>query len=610
MRRYDREVEAGTDATGRARSSPLAWVVVAIVGMLGSLGFAAVDRPPADGLGTAAERFLPADGAVSTLTLSTGESWIVETAISPGASAALQQPGVPGEQLLGSLLEEGGDDAALTVRFLRQLLTDPTGGNGQITELSTIGADGIRLRTVTGTPNGFVYTPGVLVLPATVRDGSVWRSSGDALPQGLIEYRHEASATAAPGVGGGCLLVDSEMVYLMPTDVEVRVVEATTWCPGLGSVAMASSIDAMTPDGPTAIDAVSIVGAPIGDPLDLVPPPPWSPPADWFANDPSFVIADPLFGESQLPHPVATPAVVTSTGIAVLVVDRELEAWRTDGERQVRAWMAHPGGVIVALGGAGELVLATTSTRLVVAYDDGGARRWQAAFDDVVLDAPVDDGAGGLIAVALDGEVRRLDAADGSTLWTARIGSDAEARAVVVGARDRDPVVIVGGRDGRVLALDLDTGDVRWSADTDPVGAIGVFGGEVVVAGIIGGITALDAATGTAAWDDPSTGIVERFAAADGVLVGLHSDGITAWTADGDEAWRLDGADEGLVGDGSTVVVLSPDLVRAIDGSGAVVAQWSVPTAWSGITRALVATPTGVWVVDSDHAVTAIEATP
>ena len=221
-----------------------------MLGVLGSLGFAAVDAPPADDLGTLAERFLPADGAAATLTLSTGEQWIVETAISVGTSAALQQPGVPGEQLLGSLLEEGGDAAAMGARFVRQLLTDASGSLPQITELSTIGADGLRLRTVTGTPNGFVYTPGVLVLPATVHPGSTWRSSGEALPQQLLAYRHEASAAAAPAsAGDGCLVVDSTIVYTDPqaADAELlRVLETSTWCPGLGVVASEATVETPT----------------------------------------------------------------------------------------------------------------------------------------------------------------------------------------------------------------------------------------------------------------------------------------------------------------------------------------------------------------------------
>lgn len=78
--------------------------------------------------------------------------------------------------------------------------------------------------------------------------------------------------------------------------------------------------------------------------------------------------------------PGNTPPVVTNSGVLVrtTVAGQDLVGFGTGAERDVALrWRAHPGGMVLEVAGFGDVLVATTSTRRVVAYDDRGVRLWE-----------------------------------------------------------------------------------------------------------------------------------------------------------------------------------------------------------------------------------------
>jgi outer membrane protein assembly factor BamB len=101
------------------------------------------------------------------------------------------------------------------------------------------------------------------------------------------------------------------------------------------------------------------------------------------------------------------------------------------------------------------------------------------------------------------GEVIALSAVDGSEVWRVEVGS--EVLAPPVGGED---LVFVHTEDGRLIALERDTGAVRWSFENPvPVLALRgtsapVYGNGVVYAGFANGmVSAIRAATGEPVWE-------------------------------------------------------------------------------------------------------------
>lgn len=85
---------------------------------------------------------------------------------------------------------------------------------------------------------------------------------------------------------------------------------------------------------------------------------------------------------------------------------------------------------------------------------------------------------GGLVVVGgLDGEVIALDAANGAEKWHARVGNEVIAAPVIA-----DGLVFVRSNDGRVTAFDAGSGERRWFWSRE-VPALSVRGNDSVVIG-------------------------------------------------------------------------------------------------------------------------------
>ena len=116
-------------------------------------------------------------------------------------------------------------------------------------------------------------------------------------------------------------------------------------------------------------------------------------------------------------------------------------------------------GEILTLRAFGDVIMVTTSERLVLAYSDAGVRLWQLRLDEIVAAPPVRVSDADVVLVDLAGEVRRLVIATGAVVWQHSLGSDVTV-APAVGAG----VVVVMDRGQVTTGLDATTGQ----AEVDP----------------------------------------------------------------------------------------------------------------------------------------------
>jgi outer membrane protein assembly factor BamB len=225
--------------------------------------------------------------------------------------------------------------------------------------------------------------------------------------------------------------------------------------------------------------------------------------------------------------------------------------------RSVRVlWDSHSGlaeGYVFAPAGVGEALYAASRNGTVMRLDAAtGAERWRVRTSGLLL-AGVGADASLAVVASEKGEVIALDAASGEVRWRAKVSSEvlappalggglvlvrsADSRIFAFGARDgkrawvyqrspsslvvRSPAGIsllgdaayVGFPAGKLVALGLASGSVRWEATvavprgatelervTDIVGSPAVMGREVCAAAFQGRVACYDTQTGNQTW--------------------------------------------------------------------------------------------------------------
>jgi outer membrane protein assembly factor BamB len=422
---------------------------------------------------------------------------------------------------------------------------------------------GVDLLGVSTPTEGFVYSPGLTLLPADVHAGSRWSSAGSA--GNALDYRSEMQAAAADG---GCLAVTGELRYLSKDGQLGRIVSLNqTWCPGQGIVAESQSFaDVST--------TTSRIEAPApGTPTTTNTPIQWASPQRWTAGQFGTVSINPTFGEDQM---VSTPANVTPVrtesglviratygqGDLVATTPKSLTDWTS-------VWRAHPGGSILTLTAFGNVIIATTSNRQVVAYSDVGIRLWQFAVDDLAQTPPVRAGDQEAILVDLAGVMRSFDLGTGALHWQHDVGSDVNV-APAVGSG----VVVIMDRGGTTTAFDVATGTRRWYVQMLGRGA--TFIGDTVVVLQDQAAHGLAIDTGLHRWVRPFFGTltgVTRFA--DLVVVATKSECILINHA-GMIVKRLDPA-LALTPTQDHLAVWGIGEAQVLDKNGVAVTRWSLP---------------------------------
>lgn len=179
---------------------------------------------------------------------------------------------------------------------------------------------------------------------------------------------------------------------------------------------------------------------------------------------------------------------------------------RPEGERDVG-----PGGGVTVAGG---VVYAATSYRQLAALEAGSGRVvWTADLDTPARGAPV-AGAGHVFVVTQTNEVYALNQSDGSVAWTyagieETAGLLSAANPAISGNR-----VIVPFSSGEIMAINIKDGEPAWidgvsrgfrtlalSGLADVSASPVVSGNTVYATGVSGRIVAVDVRTGQRRWE-------------------------------------------------------------------------------------------------------------
>lgn len=340
-----------------------------------------------------------------------------------------------------------------------------------------------------------VYSPALVELPARVSVGDTWES------RGTVGGRRYRSALSASPAEPGCLQVTGTIVETTSTGQPgtSRVVRRT-WCEGRGI-----TVD-QTVRGTVSVRVEPTPRPPVDPTLRTADEPwTWTDPARWRRRDFDLMSADASLGSGAMTGtPSQVPPVVTASGLVfrptsgddlVATTPKSIDRWTA-------VWRMHPGGTILSVAAFGDVVVATTSQRDVVAYSDAGIRLWAVSLDDVAFRPPVrvDDRR---IAVGdAAGAVRLLELRTGRQVWRQSVG--AQLGAPLVGD---SRVVVVMDAGGRTTALSADTGDRLWSEELP--GILGAILGDVVVVRNQATLEALDLRTGRHRWLISQTGTLD-----------------------------------------------------------------------------------------------------
>jgi outer membrane protein assembly factor BamB len=213
----------------------------------------------------------------------------------------------------------------------------------------------------------------------------------------------------------------------------------------------------------------------------------------------------------------------------------------------------------------GLVFFATRDGALVAVDAASGKQRWRVATGpdkplpwghetgDYYIASPVLAGNGVVIFGAGDGSVRALDEKSGKAIWRTEIGERIRSTPAV-----SDGLVFAGTVEGRLHALGLKDGAVRWTFDTEGTkldsakfgydrrtiqSSPAVANGVVYFGARDGWVYAVDAGDGKERWryDHHISWIITSPAVADGVVYDASSDGafVQALNAsDGTERWR------------------------------------------------------------------------
>lgn len=491
----------------RPRWLPL--LVVALVTALVAGGLVAAGRVGAATTSSAATAYLPADGFATYLQRST-------TVGSETATSTLVQESA---RLHGATVI-GGLDWTLGVKVVGVLGSAPfermrfwrTTGS----EIGNLGSsqqqvrvyrvdDAVELLAESDQGGADVYSPALVELPAQVADGTAWSSEGTV---GSRRYRSELRAVAAEA---GCLQVQGTLVETTAAGQPgtTRTIQRT-WCQQRGVVA-----EQVVRGGVSV--RTDTVAPPAADPAlrTVAETWTWSDPERWKRRDFDLMSADASLGSGPMAGaPGAVPPVLTASGLVIRTTsgDDLVATTPKTVDRWTSVWRMHPGGTLLSLAAFGDVLVATTSQRSVVAYSDAGVRLWTLALDDVAFWSPARVDARRVAVADASGGVRVVDLLSGAVSWQQRVSGQ------VSGPLVADPrAVVVFDAGGRTTAYAADTGEQKWA--TDLPSTRGVILGDTLAVRNAATLEALDLETGRRRWLLPQTGTLDALTTVGDTLV-------------------------------------------------------------------------------------------
>ena len=516
---------------------------------------------------TAAVDYLPSDGAVSYERTDTTREHkseigiaVTESARLSGVAGLLSADGAFASKLLDVSYPER--DRIQILRTITTAINDPT-ATAQTIRFYRVNA-GVELMGVSTPSEGYVYDPALVVLPADVRAGSTWSGAGSA--GDTYDYRSELSAEAS---GDDCLNVTGEVRYLSKKGQLGRVVTVSqTWCQREGLVAESQSFAAVRTSSSRINPPVPSLETTANSPVR------WAAPQRWTAKPLSTISINPTFGQEPM---VGSP----SSAVASVRTDSGLVIRATIGRGDLVAttpktltewtsiWRAHPGGTVLSLSAFGNVIIATTSNRQMIAYSDVGVRLWQLTLDDLAPTSPVRISESDAVLVDLAGTLRKFDLGTGAVLWQQNVGSD-----VNVPPAAGAGVVVVMDRGGTTTAFEEATGERRWSLEMQ--GSAAAVIGEAVVVIQDQTAHALSTVSGRHRWVRPIFGtLTDMVSFADQFVVATKSQSVML-SGDGAVTQRL-GAVLTLTPTQDHLVAWGPTEALVIVRDGKTITRWNLP---------------------------------
>jgi len=219
------------------------------------------------------------------------------------------------------------------------------------------------------------------------------------------------------------------------------------------------------------------------------------------------------------------------------------EQWRINADVPLTAGVGSDGDTVAVAGEKG----------VILAFDANGKLRWKAQASSEILSAPA-VGGGLVIVKSMDNRIAAFDSYSGARKWavqrTAPLLTLRSSSGIVIA--NSNAIIALPG--GRLLALSLLNGGVRWEiALGDPRGATEleriadvsgfpvVFERQVCAVTYQGRVGCVDLVNGAAQWgrefsSDVGLGIDERF-----VFAANEKGSVHAFTRDGGQSvWRND----------------------------------------------------------------------
>jgi outer membrane protein assembly factor BamB len=546
------------------------WLPLVVFGLVAVLVAAAAFVASSVGVAarsTAAADYLPSDGAVSYERTDTTRELqsvvgiaVTESARLSGVAGLLSTDGAFASKMLAAAYPDR--DRIRILRTMTTAINDPA-ATAQTVRFYRVNS-GVELMGVSTPSEGYVYNPALVVLPANVRPGSHWNGAGSA--GDTLDYRSELRAEAS---GGDCLSVEGEVRYLSKEGQLGRVMTVSqTWCQREGLVAESQSFaDVRTASSridPPVPSVQTTTNAPIR----------WTAPERWTSKSMSTISINPTFGQGPMvgsPSPAVTP-VRTESGLIIRPTSGSADLVATTPKTLTEwtsIWRAHPGGTVLSLSAFGNVIIATTSNRQMVAYSDVGVRLWQLALDDLAPTAPVRTSGHEAVLVDLGGEVRKFDLVTGVVLWQRGVGSDVNV-SPAVGAG----VVVVMDRRGTTTAFEVSSGKPRWSLEMQ--GNAAVIIGETVVVIQDQTAHALSTVTGVHRWVRPIFGtLTDMVNFASQFVVAMKSQSVIL-SGEGAVTQRL-GPVLTLTATQDHLVAWGPDEALVIARDGKIITRWGLP---------------------------------
>ncbi len=476
---------------------PLLALVVVTVLVAGGL-FAAEHVGAATGNATAL-RYVPADGRATyqQRTTTVGDETVSSTFVQ---ESALQS----GLQVLGGLdwtlgLKVSGvvgSDHIDRMRFWRTTGSEIGNLGSSQQNVRVYRVDGaIELIAESDQGGADVYSPALVELPAQVAPGDTWSGEGTV---GSRTYRSDFRASAAEP---GCLQVSGTVAETSATGQPGTTRDVRkTWCERRAVVLEETvrgevSVRVDTVSRPAADPTLRTVGE------DWA----WSDPAHWRRRDFDLMSSDASLGSGPMAGtPGQVPPVLTASGLIIRPTsgDDLVATTPKTVDRWTSLWRMHPGGTILSVAAFGDVVLATTSRRELVAYSDAGVRLWSESLEDVAFWAPVRVDDRHVAVGDAAGSVRVIDLLTGEVAWQQGVTTQVSGPLV---ADSR--VVVVFDAGGRTTAYAADTGARRWVEDLSA--SRGVILGDTLVVRHEATLEALGLATGRHRWLLPQTGTLD-----------------------------------------------------------------------------------------------------